>query len=185
MKNVSFKLILIIVAIVVSAALLLTFMVQGVQNRAISLEEQIDSAKSAVSVQEKRRADLIPNLVDCVQAYSQHEYNTLMDVVAQRGTDTDAAAAEIQTMINAVAEAYPELKSDVHYRELMLELTTTENHIADYRESYNNWVKRYNQYVRKFPNRMFLEFLGYEVVPFQSIDYGSQYEDAPANLFGE
>lgn len=180
MKNI--KPILIGLVVIIAVVFLGIFMVQGVQNKAISLEEQINTAQSEIKVQEKRRADLIPNLVDCVQAYDQHEYQTLMDVINARGTNTDASVNEIQTMIQAVAEAYPELKSSENYRELMNELATTENLIANYRSNFNKWVKSYNQYVRKFPNRQFLGMLGYEVLDYEYLNYNVS-EDAPTNLF--
>ena len=178
----SWKLFLIVMAIVISLALMLVFAFQGVQNKAISFEEQIGTAQSDIKVQEKRRADLIPNLVDCVKAYDEHEYKTLMDVIAARGTSSDESVTEIQTMISAVAEAYPELKSSENYRELMNELSTTENLIANYRSNYNTWVKKYNQYVRKFPNRQILGALGYETVEYSYLTYDVS-EDAPTNLF--
>ena len=183
MKNVSIKMVLIVIAIIVAVALLAVFAMQGVQNKAISIEEQIQTAKSDISVQEKRRADLIPNLVDCVKAYDEHEYNTLVQLVEARGTNSDATAEQITTMIQAVAEAYPELKSNENYKELMNELATTENLIANYRSNYNTWVKKYNQYVRKFPNASILASLGYEVLDIQYLEYGEQYQDAPTNLF--
>jgi len=120
MKN--FKPILIGIAVVVAAILLFVFAFQGVQNKAISLEEQINTAQSEIKVQEKRRADLIPNLVDCVKAYDEHEYQTLMGVIGQRGSSSDESVQEIRTMIQAVAEAYPDLKSSDNYKELMNEL---------------------------------------------------------------
>ena len=135
MKN--FKPILIGIAVVVAAILLFVFAFQGVQNKAISLEEQINTAQSEIKVQEKRRADLIPNLVDCVKAYDEHEYQTLMDVIGQRGSSSDESVQEIRTMIQAVAEAYPDLKSSDNYKELMNELATTENLIANYRSNFN------------------------------------------------
>ena len=180
----SYKMLLIIIAIVIAVVILSMFTFQGVQNKAISYEEQIESAKSDINVQEKRRADLIPNLVDCVQAYDEHEYNTLMDVIASRGIDSDEAIQEIQTMINAVAEAYPELKSNENYKELMNELATTENMIANYRSNYNKQIKSYSQYVRKFPNRQILNMLGYEVVDYEYLNYDVS-SDAPTNLFGD
>ena len=146
------------------------------------MEEQINTAQSEIKVQEKRRADLIPNLVDCVQAYDEHEYQTLMDVVNARGSSSDESVQEIQTMIQAVAEAYPELKSNENYRELMNELATTENLIANYRSNFNKWVKSYNQYVRKFPNRQILGMLGYEIIGYEYLDYNVS-SDAPTNLF--
>lgn len=180
MKNWKFP--LIIAAVVIAVVMLCIFSFQGVQNKAILLEEQISTAQSEIKVQEKRRADLIPNLVDCVQAYDEHEYQTLMDVINARGSSSDESVQEIQTMIQAVAEAYPELKSSENYRELMNELATTENLIANYRSNFNKWVKSYNQYVRKFPNRQILGMLGYEVISYEYLDYNVS-SDAPTNLF--
>lgn len=176
------KLTLIIVCIVIAVVLAFVFGFQGVQNKAISFEEQISTAQSEIKVQEKRRADLLPNLVDCVKAYDEHEYQTLMDVINARGTTSDASVNEIQTMINAVAEAYPDLKSSDNYKELMNELATTENLIANYRSNYNSWVKKYNQHIRKFPNKQILGCLGYEDVNYTYLDYNVS-SDAPTNLF--
>lgn len=178
------KITLITIAIIIATILLGVFAFQGVQNKAISLEEQIYTAHSDIDVQQKRRADLIPNLVDCVKAYDKHEYQTLMDVVSARGTDSDQSVAEIQTMIQAVAEAYPDLKSNENYKELMNELATTENLIANYRSNYNKWIKSYNQYVRKFPNKQILSMLGYEVMSYTYLNYNTS-ADAPTNLFGD
>ena len=178
MKNKSWKMQLIIVAIVVSVILLFVFALQGVQNKAISYEEQITTAQSEIKIQEKRRADLIPNLVDCVKQYDKHEYETLMAVIEARGTNSDAAVQEIQTMIAAVAEAYPQLQSSDNYKELMYELSTTENMIANARSNYNTWVTKYNSYIKKFPNKQILGMLGYEIGGYQKLDFDVS-SDAP------
>lgn len=180
----SWKLALIIVAIVISVVLLFVFALNSVPNKAISLEEQIKQANSAIEVQEKRRADLLPNLVDCVKQYDKHEYNTLVDVIEKRGTNSEASAEEIKTMINAVAEAYPQLKSNENYKQLQKELATTENLISNYRNNYNEFVQSYNRYVRKFPNKQILNMMGYETRSFEYLEYGAS-SDAPTNLFGE
>lgn len=176
------KLIFIILAIVVSVIVALSFGLQGVQNKAISYEERIKEAQSEIKVQEKRRADLIPNLVDCVKAYDKHEYETLMDIIKARGM-SDNASNEIQLAVNAVAEAYPELKSSENYRQLMTELAATENLIANYRSNYNSVARNYNQYVRKFPNKQILGLVGYEIQNYDYLNYNVS-EDAPTNLFG-
>lgn len=178
----NWKLPVIIIAVIVAVALMFVFAFQGVQNHAIGLEEQITTAQSEIKIQEKRRADLIPNLVDCVQAYDEHEYNTLKDVIAQRGTNTDAAVQEVTTMINAVAEQYPQLQSNTNYQQLMTELATTENLIAQTRTNYNTWVSQYNTYVRKFPNSSILSMLGYERQTFEKLNFNVS-SDAPTNLF--
>lgn len=180
--NKSLKLSLIIVAVILAVGCMFVFGFQGVKNHAIAYEEQITTAQSEIKVQEKRRADLIPNLVDCVKAYDKHEYDTLMAVVESRDTTSDATVNEIQTMIAAVAEAYPELKSSENYRELMNELSVTENKIANVRTNYNTCVTEYRRYVRQFPNAQILGVLGYEVIDYQKLDFNVS-EDAPTNLF--
>ena len=180
MKN--FKLTLIIIGIIAAALLFVTFALNSVPNEVISYEEQITTAQSEIKIQEKRRADLIPNLVDCVKEYDKHEYNTLMKVIEARGTKSDSSVQEIQTMINAVAEQYPQLKSNENYKELMNELSTTENKIAQVRSNYNEWVTKYNSYTRKFPNRQILGFLGTEVKDYQKLTFDVS-SDAPTKLF--
>lgn len=181
MKN-GIKLTLIIVGIVLSLVLFTVFALNSIPNKAISYEEQITTAQSKIKIQEKRRADLIPNLVDCVKEYDKHEYETLMAVIEARGTNYDSSVQEIQTMINAVAEQYPALKSSENYKELMNELSTTENKIAQVRSNYNEWVTKYNSYTRKFPNKQILSFLGCEVTDYQKLTFDVS-SDAPANLF--
>lgn len=182
MKNFDWKLALIILVIVVSVILMCVFCVQGAQNKAFSMEESVNSAASDIKVQEKRRVDLVYNLADCVMQYDKHEAETLKAVVEGRGSTGDIE--NVTTAITAVAEAYPELKSNENYKELMNELAMTENLIAEYRSNYNQRVKEYNRYVRKFPTRMYLNMLGYEVIDFGYLDYNAP-ADAPQNLFGE
>ena len=178
----SWKLCFIIVAVILAITLAFLFAFQGIQNKAINLEEQITTAQSEIKIQEKRRADLIPNLVDCVKAYDKHEYNTLMAVIEARGSGSDEVAAEVMTSVNVVAEQYPELKSNENYKQLMTELATTENLIAQTRTNYNSWVSQYNTYVKKFPNRSILNMLGYEVQTFNKLTYDVS-SDAPTDLF--
>ena len=167
----SWKLCLIILAVVLALVLVFVFSFQGVQNKAIGLEDQITTAQSEIKIQEKRRADLIPNLVDCVKAYDEHEYNTLMAVVEARGAGSDEAASEVMTSINVVAEQYPELKSNENYKQLMTELATTENLIKNTRSNYNTWVTKYNSYIKHFPNKQILGMLGYEIVEFEKLNF--------------
>lgn len=178
------KLPIIILAVIAALGLLFFGISQGSKNKAISYEEQINESQSAIKVQEKRRADLIPNLVDCVKAYDKHEYETLMAVIEARGVESDDSVTEIQTMINAVAEAYPELKSNQNYRDLMDELSMTENSIANYRENYNKQVRSYKKYVRSFPASWLLSITGYETIDYEYLDFNAT-EDAPTKLFDD
>lgn len=181
MKN-NWKLWLIILAGILSIILLCVFGVQSSQNKAFSLEEQVNTASSDIKVQEKRRVDLVYNLADCVKQYDKHEADTLTAIVDGRGSSGDIE--NVTTAITAVSEAYPELKSNENYKELMNELSMTENLIAEYRSNYNKQIKEYNRYVRKFPTRIFLNMLGYEVQEYTYLDYDAP-TDAPQNLFEE
>lgn len=182
MKNTNWKLFLIVLVGIVAIILLCVFGVQSSQNKAFALEEQVNTAQSDIKVQEKRRIDLVYNLADCVKQYDKHEAETLKAIVDGRGSTGDIE--NVTTAITAVTEAYPELKSDGNYKNLMNELSMTENLIAEYRSNYNKQIKEYNRYVRKFPTRMFLDLLGYEAMDYQYLDYDVS-SDAPQNLFGE
>lgn len=182
MKNSNWKIPLIILVGVLAIGIMCVFGVQSSQNNAISMEEQVSTAQSDIKVQEKRRVDLVYNLVDCVKQYDKHEADTLTAIVEGRGSTGDID--NITTAITAVSEAYPELKSNENYKQLMSELSMTENLIAEYRSNYNKQIKEYNRYVRKFPTRIFLDLLGYDVQDYTYLDYNAP-EDAPQNLFEE
>lgn len=180
MKNL--KVILISIISIICVIILGIFAINGVQNKAINLEEQIKTASSDIKVQEKRRVDLVYNLADCVKQYDKHEAETLQAIV--EGRSKDGNIENVNTLISAVTEAYPELKSNENYKELMNELSVTENLIANYRSNYNTQVRAYNRYVRKFPNKQFLSILGYEQVDYEYLDYDVD-STAPQNLFGD
>ena len=180
MKN-----ILIILGIVTAIGTMIFGVFTSTNNRAISLEEQVISADSDIMVQEKRRTDLIYNLVDCVKRYDQHEADTLLAVVNGRKSENNMDISEVSTQISAVAEAYPELKSNENYKELMNELSITENLIAEHRKTYNNQVRAYNKFVRKYPQNKILDFMGYEPVDYQYLEYSEEERQPINNLFGD
>ena len=179
MKN-KWKMPLICGVSIIFVALAVVFGIQSYQNKAISLEESVKTADSDIKVQEKRRVDLVYNLVDCVKQYDKHESETLKAVVEERGSTGDIK--NVTTAITAVTESYPELKADKNYKQLMNELSTTENLIAQYRENYNSTIKKYNRYVKGFPARFFLNLTGYEVQEYEGLDYQAP-ETAPQKLF--
>lgn len=178
----SIKTIGVTVVSIIALIILGVFMINGVQNKAINLEEQIKTASSDIEVQEKRRVDLVYNLVDTVKQYDKHEAETLKAVVDARSNSGDID--NVNTLISAVTEAYPDLKANENYKTLMNELSVTENLIAEYRTNYNTQVRAYNRYVRKFPNKQFLSILGYEQVDYTYLEYNAP-SDAPQNLFGD
>ena len=104
MKNTNWKVPVIIGAGVLAVILMIVFGVQSSQNKAIALEEQVNTASSDIKVQEKRRVDLVYNLADCVKQYDKHESETLKSIVDGRTSDK-VNAENITTAINAVSEA--------------------------------------------------------------------------------
>ena len=179
---IKWKLVLLITAAVVFVGAAGVYGVQSSQNKAIALEQAVEMAESDIHVQEKRRIDLLPNLVDAVKQYDKHEAEVLQAIVDGRG---GAAGIEnVSTAISVVAEAYPELKSNENYRQYMTDLATTENLIAQYRSNYNKQVGAYRRYVKGFPARIFLDWTGYERMEYELLDYDAPV-DSPTNLFGD
>lgn len=176
------KLPLIICSAIAATTLLGVFGVHSSQNKAISLEESVSTAESDINVQEKRRVDLVYNLADCVKQYDSHESETLTKLADNMSNGNNVE--DVNTAIAAVTYSYPELKSNENYKQLMNELSTTENMIAQYRENYNKSIDKYRRYIRKFPTRIFLDWTGYEVQDYEKLDYQAPV-DAPQNLFGE
>ena len=180
MKNI--KLTLIIAAAAIAVIVMAVFAVQSSQNKAIGLEEAVYTAESDIRVQEKRRVDLVYNLADCVMQYDEHESTTLTELAESMSNGN--SINDVTTAISAITYSYPELKSNENYKQLMNELSITENMIAQYRENYNQSVTAYNRYVKKFPSRIFLNWTGYEIIDFARLDYNAPV-DAPQNLFGD
>lgn len=159
-----------IISIIAFVVLILVciFVVQGSGNKAITYEEGVQTAKADVDTQLSRRYNVLTELAECVKQYDEHEYQTLLAVIAARGKNmSETEAEEITAQINAVAEAYPDLKSQDNYKQFMTEIATTENLIASYKQAYNNSIKSYNRYCRSFPARVFLGMIGYEVQQYE------------------
>lgn len=178
-----YKGIFLVILSVVAIIIFMVFAIQGSMNKAFTLEEQVNSAYSDINVQEKRRTDLLYNMVDCVKQYDVHEAETLKSIVDERNS-SGVPIENAATTINAVSEAYPELKSNEQYKTLMNELSITENLIAEYRTNYNKQIKEYNRYIKKFPTRIYLNWLGYETKSYAYLEYETS-SDAPQNLFGK
>lgn len=178
------KKILISLAIFIGTILMIAGIFVSVNNTTINLEEQIKESKSSINVQEKRREDLIINLVDTVKDFNKYEQETMSKIIEARAKASNGQVEEAQTLISAVAEQYPELKSNENYKTLMTELSVTENMIAEHRNNYNIQVKQYNKHVKKFPNNIILNIMGYDKLENTYLQYEVS-EDSPKNLFEE
>ena len=157
----------IIIVLGVIALVVLFFVAQ--YNRLIRLNISVDEAWAQIEVQLKRRADLIPNLVESVKGYAAHEQSTFDAVVTARAKATtastvaDTAAADgmlTQALrgLLAVAEAYPDLKASANFISLQEELATTENKVAFSRQFYNDNVRELNTAVKTVPTNFFAGF---------------------------
>lgn len=162
---------LLIIAVVV--VLLLVVVFAYMYNSLVRLNVQSDEAWSDITVQLKRRYDLIPNLVNAVKGYAAHEKTVFEDVTAARASALNAqgvaetAKAEnqfSQTMksLFAVAEAYPDLKASQNFQELQSELTDTEDKIQAARRFYNGVVRDFNTKRKVFPTSLFAAMLGFK-----------------------
>ncbi len=149
----------------------------GVYNGLVRLRNQVKNAWAQIDVQLKRRYDLIPNLVETVKGYAQHEQGTLEGVTQARnmamaaGNVKDQVRAENMLSgalksLFAVAEAYPELKANTNFLQLQAELSDTESKIAFSRQFYNDTVQKYNTKIELFPNNIFAGMLGFQMVDY-------------------
>ncbi len=141
-------------------------------NGLVSLKTNIEEAWSQIDVQLKRRADLIPNLVESVKGYAKHEKTVFSDVTkarsawtSARSMESKAAASDMLTSalgkLIAIAEAYPQLKANENFVQLQKELSDTEDKIAYSRQYYNTIIRDYNEKIRTFPNTLFNESMGF------------------------
>ena len=140
-----------------------------------------DEAWSDITVQLKRRYDLIPNLVNTVQGYASHEKTVLEDVTearaqalnAQSVTETAKADNQFQTALKslfAVAENYPQLKANEGFQQLQAELVDTEDKIQAARRFYNGAARDFNIKVQTFPTNIFAGMLGFKKRDFFEVD---------------
>ena len=142
-------------------------------NSLVRLRNGADNAWSQINVQLERRADLVANLVETVKGYAKHEKTTLKGVTEARTGLSDAETVKENEKANnhltktlkslfAVAEAYPDLKADKSFENLMKQLSETENQIAYYRQMYNDVVWQYNNKCQMFPSNIVASFFGFE-----------------------
>lgn len=162
--------------------------VVGIYNSLVGLRNQVKEAWAQVDVQLKRRFDLIPNLLETVKGYMNHERETLEAVtqaraaVAGAGGSLDkrmAAEAGLSGALGklfAVAESYPDLKASTNFLALQEELTSTENKISFARQFYNETVMRMNNRVQMFPGNIIAGMFNFAQEKFFEIEDETQRE---------
>lgn len=170
---------IIVIVIIVLAVLLIA--VVAMYNGLVRANVRVDEAWSDITVQLKRRADLIPNLVDTVKGYAKQEKEVFENVTKARsaimGAQGVAETAEADNMFTdamkslfAVAEAYPELKSNENFAQLQAELTDTEDKVQAARRFYNGSARDLNIKVQTFPTNIFAGMLGFKKREFFELD---------------
>lgn len=156
---------------------LLVVFAWALYNGLVTGKMRVDEAWSQIDVQLKRRADLIPNLVDTVKAYAKHEKSVFEEVSKARSALISASSKSDKAQANnqlaaalksvfAVAEDYPDLKASENFKTLQEELTDTEDKVAYSRQFYNNVVMDYNTKLRVFPNVLVAPMLGFKPAEF-------------------
>ncbi len=186
--------VLIVIAVVI---LSIFFWFKNTYNSMVTMQETVSAQWSNVENQYQRRLDLIPNLVNTVKGYAEHEKNTLNGVVEARAKATqmqinldnldeasmkklNAVQGELSTALSrlmAISENYPELKANENFRDLQAQLEGTENRIAVERRKFNDTARAYNTVIRKFPKNMLAGMFGFTPKPYFEANAGA--ENAP------
>jgi len=157
--------------IFIGLALLVVFIFFYYYNRLSVLGNRIENSLSQIDVQLKRRADLIPNLVESVKGYVKHEKSIIKEVTDARKALVGASGIEKKIKANnilqgalgklfAIAEAYPDLKANTNFLELQRELSSTEDRVAYSRQYYNDSILSYNTLCTTMPGQFFAKLYG-------------------------
>jgi len=179
---------IIIIAVIAIVGLLIGFVV-GSYNNLVEDREEVEESWSQISVQLQRRMDLIPNLVNTVKGYTEYEQSTLTAVTQARNALQNAGSVNEQidaanrldgalnVWVNAVTEAYPDLKANEQFTALQDELSGTENRIATARKDYNEDAREFNTEIKKFPRSNLAGIFGFDSYNYFEAQSGA--ENAP------
>jgi LemA protein len=186
--------ILIVVGIIVLLAVIAGIYLWSTYNSLVTLNVRVDEAWSDITVQLKRRADLLPNLIEAVKGYAAHEKSVFEAVTkaraetlqAQGPADASAAENHMQSALKsifAVAEAYPQLQASQNFLHLQGELVDTEDKIQASRRFYNGGVRELNTKIKQFPNTLFVRSLGFTERDFFEVANPSAIAEPPRVQF--
>ncbi len=163
-------------------------------NTMVTYDEGVNAAWSQVVTDYQRRMDLIPNLVNTVKGYADFEQKTLTDVVKARANatsvnlnvdkldastiqkleQTQGALSSALSRLLVTIERYPDLKANTNFRDLQAQLEGTENRIANARRKFNESVKTYNVYIKRFPKNIYANIFGFEPKPYFEAEAGAE-----------
>ena len=189
------------IGVVLLLVLMLVFSIKNSYNKMVTMDEGVSAQWSNVENVYQRRADLIPNLVNTVKGYAEHERETLEGVIEARAKATSVTidpskldAQSIQKFQEAqdglssalsrlmvVMERYPDLKANQNFMDLQAQLEGTENRIAVERRKFNETAQQYNTYIRRFPQVLFAGMFNFDKKAYFEAQKGA--EKAPEVLF--
>lgn len=182
------------IAIIVVILVLLGVMLVPSYNKFVTLEENVDQSYAQVENQLQRRMDLIPNLVNTVKGFAEHEKEVIGDISDARARLAGAQGPEEQAAANdelsgalsrllVVVENYPDLKANENFRQLMDELAGTENRIGVARQDYNTEVAAFNKRVKRFPGKLTASIFGFDEKEYFKADEAAK--EVPNVDFGD
>lgn len=174
--------------IILGIILIIIILIITIYNNLVKAKQKVKNAWAQIDTQLKRRFDLIPNLVETVKKYMEHEEKTLAEIANAKNLFNNASKIEDKSNANdaltsglknvfALAEAYPELKANQNFALLQEELSKTEDKIAFSRQFYNDTVQMYNTLIMTFPSNLFAKMLGFAEEKFFEIDDKSEKEN--------
>ena len=166
---------------------ILVVLVAGAYNGLVSSRNKVKDQWSQIDVQLKKRADLIPNIVETVKGYAKHEKETLEDVIKARNALNTASTVEDEMKANnqitgalnklfALSEAYPELKANENFMSLQKDLKDIEDKISYARQFYNDSVMTYNNKVQMFPTNIIANIFNFKESKFFEIENAKDKE---------
>lgn len=187
----------IITGVIIILALIIYGSIKNTYNRIVQMEQQVESQWSNVENVYQRRADLIPNLVNTVKGYAEHERETLQEVIEARSKATSAnvdaenlspeqieqfqqnqqALGSALSRLMVVVERYPDLKASENFRQLQAQLEGTENRISVERRRFNESARDYNTYISQFPQKLYANLFDFDEKAYFESQEGA--EEAP------
>ncbi|KJL32912.1 MULTISPECIES: LemA family protein [Microbacterium] len=186
--------VLVVVGVIVVLIVAIGIYLWATYNSLVQLGVRVDEAWSDITVQLKRRADLIPNLIDTVKGYAAHEKAVFENVTRARAEtlsasspgEAGAAEGHLQQALKslfAVAEAYPQLQASQNFLQLQAALVDTEDKIQASRRFYNGGVRELNTKIKVFPNNLFARNLGFTEREFFEVADGAAIAEPPRVQF--
>ena len=179
----------IILLVVLAIVLIVIIAIWSTYNGLVKLDERVNEAWSDITVQLKRRTDLIPNLVEVVKGYAKHENDAIKAVSDARAkmmgartvegsAEADKSLTGVLSRLMAVSESYPELKANTNFQQLSSELADTEDKIQAARRFYNAGAKELNTKIKMFPSNVINNLVGH----FEKREYYDVAEDEKGKI---